>query len=66
MTARTYGKKPILYVKHGGRFAPVDWREGAVTNRRIFATMFTEEEKPQVEKDLAQPVNAHLVWEWRK
>jgi hypothetical protein len=63
---RNYGPKPVLYVKHGKRFMPVDWRNGTTVNRRFYATMFTTEEKAQVEADLAHPKNAHLEWEWRK
>jgi len=62
-----YDSKPILYVKDlKGRFMPMDWRNGSTTNRRIFATMFTVEEKVKVEQDLAHPKNKDLEWEWRK
>ena len=45
---------------------PVDYKNGTTVNRRIFASMFTIEEKPLVEKDMAHPENAHLAWEWRQ
>ena len=63
-----YDSKPILYMRvhEGGRFMPVDWRSGTTTNRRVFATMFTAEEKVKVEQDLAHEKNAHVIWEWRK
>ncbi len=61
-----YDNKPMLYIKDGARFLPVDWRAGTPVTRRIFATMFTPAEKLAVERDLAHPKNAQLVWEWRK
>ena len=64
---KTYDNKPILYMKDlKGRFMPVDWQNGITTNRRIFATMFTVEEKVKVEQSMAHPKNKHLEWEWRK
>jgi len=67
MSARAYGAKPFLYVKHPGqgRFAPVDWKEGVQVVNRIHASMFTEEEKPLIEADMAHPQNAATRWEWR-
>ena len=64
---RTYDDKPFLYVKEdNGRFRPVDWKNGTTVRLRFYASMFTLEEKPLVESDLAQPENAHLEWEWRR
>ena len=65
---RHYDSKPVLYVKAPGarRFAPVDWRSGTTVVNRIHASMFTPEEKEQVERDMAHPENAGLKWEWRK
>ena len=65
---RVLDSKPFLYVKskEDKRFMPVHWKTGVTVGRRIFASMFTTEEKVKVEEDLARPENAGLEWEWRK
>ncbi len=62
----SYDKKPFLYVKVGSRFRPFDWNGDRPVINRFYATMFTVEEKVEIEKTLNLDENKHLEWEWRK
>jgi len=69
VTATTYDGKPVLYIKDvdgDGRFKAVDWNRGSFAGKRIYATVFSIEEKVKVEEVLARTENEHLTWQWRK
>lgn len=57
-----------LYAKFpgDGRYSPVDWARGVQVINLIHATLFPEEEKDKVQKDLDLPENAAIDFKWRR
>ena len=57
-----------LYAKWPGqkRFSPIDYSTGKQVVNLIHASMFTEEEKKVVEKDLKHPDNSTMLFKWQK
>lgn len=57
----------ILYSKFPDqtRFSAVNWASGGQTNRLVFATLFSDEEKEKAEESLAHPRNSKIEFKWK-
>ena len=53
-----------IYLKHNGRFQAITG-DGGITNRLIYASMFTKEQGPKVIKRLREK-NPNLQFDLRK